>query len=716
MSKSFLFLFLDNRTYREIVHFKDRWKHIITWIDDKIKQLQILSDSQNRLTESYQTVEKWLEETTVVLKKMEAEPVSEIPKIMERIEKIKKIYEETQKKYEEIVQLTLEAEKLDDCELDGEAAAVLVSLETSQDKLDALKSILDVQILRIRQSGFEINLKNSKAEEILVEEKETPKESKKRKVASTLNDFETLASDLSSWLDCWETLLDQSDKNLENGEEFAEKHSKLCVEGETDLQNRRLDFEKALSFGQKAIQGIRNDKEKKQQKIKLLSSLTSRWNALEDRLKETKEEKEKLKRRESEKVLTEVKNLKRTVDDCRRWMEKATRKKIMDFFDEIYGKMESLVQGKDSVKELEKKLLLSSLDGADVCQSYYDLIGDFEMFFNEKINEYVRTLEDLMEDIGEQRLNDEATLEINIEEFSALEKTFSDHNEKLNKLNATGNFPQLMHIHSRWTEISNFIESKKKDLMADFEVLKKHNENLLAIENQIKAVEHWQNQELEEKDLDSYFQQYKGLMEKLNDLRSDLRISLENVVKFCSEDMKEFLTNEFVKILNKIDLLEEYHFDFKKAIDSFVNFNDYLDWLKDIEEECEKFAEVSDTSQLSRARASLVRLKEKVDSKNELFQNLQQKGDALWSTTELEVLKKKVCELSDRKSEVAKKVQDRHKQLDKASQQYGEFKALVAQESDWLDKLQRRLRKSPENAADAEDISEELDVRKRFKF
>jgi len=38
------------------------------------------------------------------------------------------------------------------------------------------------------------------------------------------------------------------------------------------------------------------------------------------------------------------------------------------------------------------------------------------------------------------------------------------------------------------------------------------------------------------------------------------------------------------------------------------------------------------------------------------------------------------------------------------------FSALVAQEMDWLDKLEKRLRKSPKSAADAEEISEELDV------
>ncbi len=35
---------------------------------------------------------------------------------------------------------------------------------------------------------------------------------------------------------------------------------------------------------------------------------------------------------------------------------------------------------------------------------------------------------------------------------------------------------------------------------------------------------------------------------------------------------------------------------------------------------------------------------------------------------------------------------------------------LMAQETDWMDKLEKQLRRSPKMAADAEEISEELDV------
>ena len=49
-----------------------------------------------------------------------------------------------------------------------------------------------------------------------------------------------------------------------------------------------------------------------------------------------------------------------------------------------------------------------------------------------------------------------------------------------------------------------------------------------------------------------------------------------------------------------------------------------------------------------------------------------------------------------------------------ASSMYGEFKTLAAQESDWMERLEKKLRKSTNTAADAEEISEELDDIENF--
>ena len=46
--------------------------------------------------------------------------------------------------------------------------------------------------------------------------------------------------------------------------------------------------------------------------------------------------------------------------------------------------------------------------------------------------------------------------------------------------------------------------------------------------------------------------------------------------------------------------------------------------------------------------------------------------------------------------------------------EYGQFKTLLAQESDWLERLEKKLKRPTHSAADAEEISEELNEIENF--
>lgn len=106
-------------------------------------------------------------------------------------------------------------------------------------------------------------------------------------------------------------------------------------------------------------------------------------------------------------------------------------------------------------------------------------------------------------------------------------------------------------------------------------------------------------------------------------------------------------------------------------------------------------------------------LKDKVDKRVEEFRNLNEMGnDKLLSSegSSVQELGRRFTYLNARWTDVTDRIYERYRHLQNASHEYGEFRALVAQESDWLDKLDKRLKKSPKAAADAEEISEELDV------
>ena len=67
---------------------------------------------------------------------------------------------------------------------------------------------------------------------------------------------------------------------------------------------------------------------------------------------------------------------------------------------------------------------------------------------------------------------------------------------------------------------------------------------------------------------------------------------------------------------------------------------------------------------------------------------------------------KRVCEES---------VVEKYVAMKSASDDFGEFRSLVAQETVWLDRLEKKLEKSAQTtAADAEEISEELDDIENF--
>lgn len=122
---------------------------------------------------------------------------------------------------------------------------------------------------------------------------------------------------------------------------------------------------------------------------------------------------------------------------------------------------------------------------------------------------------------------------------------------------------------------------------------------------------------------------------------------------------------------------------------------------------------ITSSVELFQVRGRYQTLKDKIDKRVEEFRNLNEMGnDKLLSSegTSVKELGRRFTFLNARWTDVTDRIYERYRHLQNATHEYGEFRALVAQESDWLDKLEKRLKKSTKCAADAEEISEELDV------
>ena len=111
---------------------------------------------------------------------------------------------------------------------------------------------------------------------------------------------------------------------------------------------------------------------------------------------------------------------------------------------------------------------------------------------------------------------------------------------------------------------------------------------------------------------------------------------------------------------------------------------------------------VTAAPQLSQRTFKLLQLREKTEEKSSALDRLSRIDD-------VGVAAARVLALQDRWSSVTGPVHHNYGKMREATSDYGEFRTLVAQETDWLDRLEKKLRRSSKCAADAEEISEELD-------
>lgn len=159
-----------------------------------------------------------------------------------------------------------------------------------------------------------------------------------------------------------------------------------------------------------------------------------------------------------------------------------------------------------------------------------------------------------------------------------------------------------------------------------------------------------------------------------------------------------------------------------------AKINQTEDWLNELEKKTPVHTqEISNPNELFQIKTKFQNLKETCEHRTVGFRELNDFGSELLlkaddqvptprTDSKISYLAKKFTKMNARWNEVTSLVYTKTALLEHLSSQYGEFKTLLVSEIGYLDKLDKLLRKSPENAADAEEISEELDVSILKKF
>lgn len=143
-------------------------------------------------------------------------------------------------------------------------------------------------------------------------------------------------------------------------------------------------------------------------------------------------------------------------------------------------------------------------------------------------------------------------------------------------------------------------------------------------------------------------------------------------------------------------------------------------WLNDLEMNTPQVTnrEIANSNELFQVKSRFQALKETCEQRSDTFRELNEVGGEMLvlidehksgkgGTTHLA---KQFTKLNARWNAVTAQVYNRTAFLEHIFGQLGEFKTLMVSETGYLDRLEKCLRKSPETAADAEEIYEELDV------
>lgn len=146
-------------------------------------------------------------------------------------------------------------------------------------------------------------------------------------------------------------------------------------------------------------------------------------------------------------------------------------------------------------------------------------------------------------------------------------------------------------------------------------------------------------------------------------------------------------------------------------------------WLSELEASVPKTenADIANAIELFQLKSKFQAWKEKCEQKAIDFRQLNETGSERLMQIDEQLsrptchrkyssLAKQFTRLNARWTDVTVLVYTRAALLEHVSGQLGELKTLIVSETGYLDKLEKCLRKSPENAADAEEIYEELDV------
>ncbi|KAH8315064.1 hypothetical protein KR059_005103, partial [Drosophila kikkawai] len=707
----------------------ERWSHVVKWSDLRTEKLQ-----------QYKCISRWLDAREQDLKLMESRDVTDVGGITQRINELNYCAKDLLELQRYLIDLRqMVAATLQDGDDKGER--VLIQLESYEDRLDALKQIVEVQTVRIETKGFNFGRDRASYDDSRVvrpegwldyqmiirfgdeeaeEEEEHDLASKKRKLRNADNFY---------------ALETQIVEHFAHVQEVEQKLQQL----QRQSLRQQVDVLKELQAETSRRSGTLPELKKLYEVCELedpsrnllleetnIKQLEQRYSALAQKLSSQQSESNTLLAKE--KYYNSLTGFKLVLADSRDWYKQHAGSASGKELEQRLSHMESLAseisEAKTATEELDDQLLEWKQDFGLFYDSWHDMKHALQALIQqrggENLSRQLKQVQDFVAKVSNQK--------VRVSSLEVMQKQQYLLNQLLDELES---------LRPTYDHLPRHLLSE--ELQATWQRLPEQlNERVI---KQTTAIEN----------LNHFTAEYNAIIAILrtaSDKKSDgsegtgsqdLRkleidvISARNfseiLIKDAEPGQKESLQSQ-IRALNALyDQVEQLHREKKQQQSALQSQIELIQqrlkqtdhWLTELETNTPKsgISDIGNSNELFQSKSRFQTLKETCERETVQFRELNELGgELLLQMDELHdkdkesrygSLAKQFTRLNARWTEVTERVYAKTALLEHISTQLGEFKKFMVSETGYLDRLENKIRNTPENAADAEEIMEELD-------
>ncbi|XP_068993980.1 dystrophin, isoforms A/C/F/G/H isoform X8 [Neodiprion pinetum] len=593
-------------------------------------------------------------------------------------------------------------------------------------------------------------------------------DSKKRRLGSaTRKEFDAALLNLYKWLDYVDLETGRSEGVFD---ELSVEEKKIVYEDSlADLSSHEIEFTKVLHLGSQLLEETKQTNEQTEDDEQKIKSVQERWKATTNRLQEIKKRIDYLM--DLKQFNTELASLQLILDGYSKWFKGHHGNNQIETYRVKLKSMKSHEDRINKLNAKAKSLSEHQGAGSEGitvdadAKTFETVWNDLSKRLSERLTElrnqadkkppkkYTETVNSLLSFINSVEgvlllehavVSDDKSMENQLKKFRELQESLAAQRANFEYVNLTGQDliakinddpssqrlkEELQDLNTKWSDIPIILEERQQKLLKDIGSLKEFNSEFNSFGEWLEKSSRY----LEEASEDALVNDVETTEFKLEQIRAlsdDISKNKPRIerIQTCANKLLENSEPKFANVLNNrletlsqkwhaiVDGVKHQGDKFQNALqknDKIINgIEDFTKWLSNLEQEIPAKEKITSSVELFQARGCYQILKDKVDRRVEEFRNINEMGnDKLLSSegSSVQELGRRFTHLNARWTDVTDRIYERYRQLQNASHEYGEFRALVAQESDWLDKLDKRLKKSTKSAADAEEISEELD-------